>query len=602
MSPYQRKRPPWSTLLDADGLRVIVPASGTSRPHSTDIRDGIILGDFFPLTTEQRAYSVVQSHSLTASQETELLKTSGRSLIKSHWGAYVLLLSNPNSATVTVLRGPMSSLACFWTDVGGVTLFFSRPEDVIEVLPVSFNWDHICAQSVQGDYLCEETGLRGVSTLLSGDCLVVRGEQRSRRTYWTPRAGSGREAVPDLQTAARLLGATTRAVTDCWCSSHESIIVSLSGGFDSSVILSCAAAAPNRPAVRAITFYSRGSADERPFARSAAHKAGVPLREMELPKDLDFRVLLGCARTASPVLNFTAFATEPAMRQFSEGLNASALLTGELGDCVLGHGFGPELLGDAFDRYGTSLRLMRVLLDYSLVYRISIWRAAGLAVEECRSNRRPGSLGLFQRNKDRGITLRSQLASDEAVANYERVRPRFIHPWFQDVRDGPPAWLNTVAAMITLTSTSCQAPLSGAIDRLLISPLASQPVIEAFLSIPADYHIAGSQNAAVSRRAFATLLSSEVLGRGTAKGTPEFWLRQIVAQNRPFLRELLLDGNLVKAGILDRHKVEDTLSGDLTAAKASVVDIITQLYIESWLSRWTGTTGQKRVPAPCLVV
>lgn len=513
-------------------------------------------------------------------------------MIRSHWGSYVLFQLMPQTSRVVVLRGPMSSLPCFCTEIRGVTLFFSRPADLADVVPLTFNWDYICSQSVKGDYLCRETGLRGVSTLLPGECICVQPEGSAHRSYWTPSSAAECAAPRDFDDAARLLGATTRAVINSWCSSHESILVSLSGGFDSSVVLSCAVAAPTRPVVCAVTFYSRNSADERPYARSAAQKAGVSLEEIELPDDVDLSMLLDCSKTASPVLNFTAFAMEPAFRQLSEHHNSSAVLTGELGDCVLGHGFGPELLGEALWRYKLSSRLLQILLDYSLLYRTSIWRAAKLSMDEYRLHRRAGSLGLYQRYQARGMAPASRLASVEAISRYEENRFRFVHPWFRNVNDGPPGWLQTVATMVMLTSTSCQAPFSGAIDSLFVSPLASQPLVEAFLAIPADFHICDSQNAAVARQAFASQLSADVLARGTAKGTPELWLRDTITRNRRFLRELLLDGLLVKERILDRRKVDDALSGSLTHAKSSVVDIITQLYIESWLRRWAIDTGQ----------
>lgn len=588
----REKTPLQSACFDQPGLRVLAPPAGPDRPRCTCLRKGLILGTFFPFAENGSAYSTTPSQSLTESEEAALYQTDGRSLITSHWGSYVLFISDPKSASSIVVRGPMSSLPCFWMEMGGITLFFSRPADLLDILPLSINWDHICAQAVKGDYLCQETGLQGVFSLLTGDCMTLQPKGRAHLTYWSPSCASRRGSRPDLASAAGLLGSTTRAVIDCWCSLHDSILVALSGGFDSSVVLSCAAAAPTGPMVRAVTLYSRGSADERRYARSAAQKTGVPLQEVELPSDVDFSALLECSRTASPVLNFSAFATEPAFRQLSHIYQASAVLTGELGDCVLGHGFGPELLAEALWRYKLSLRAFRVILDYATLYRTSIWKATGLALAEYRAHRWSRSLGVYQRRKARGVVQGSCLASAEAIALYDRIASRFIHPWFRDALDGPPGWLQTIATMALLTSTSCQAPVCGAIDELFLSPLASQPLVEVFLSIPADLHITGSRSAAIARMAFASQLSREVLGRGRGKGTPELWLRDAIARNRPFVRELLLDGLLVKQGILDRGRIDASLSGSLTHERTSVVDIVTQLYIESWLRRWNSAIGQ----------
>jgi len=77
------------------------------------------------------------------------------------------------------------------------------------------------------------------------------------------------------------------------------------------------------------------------------------------------------------------------------------------------------------------------------------------------------------------------------------------------------------------------------------------------------------------------------LHRGRGKATPELWFRRLVEQNRAFLRELLLDGILVRERVLDRRKLEQVLSDRLYKTTASLADLIVQMYIETWLRRWT---------------
>jgi asparagine synthase (glutamine-hydrolysing) len=121
---------------------------------------------------------------------------------------------------------------------------------------------------------------------------------------------------------------------------------------------------------------------------------------------------------------------------------------------------------------------------------------------------------------------------------------------------------------------------------LFVHPFSSQPLIEAYATVPAGFHINSGQGGAVARRAFRRVLSQEVRQRGRSKGTPEIWLINTVERNRSFLRELLLDGILVKERILDRKKVESTTSREFGKSKISVAEIYIQLYIEAWLQRW----------------
>jgi asparagine synthase (glutamine-hydrolysing) len=582
----------WEIRFERPGVRLYLPVAHRNSRHVLPLRSGagIVVGALFPSSTELDRSSCYSTHSLTPHEEACILRSEGRSLVRTHWGSYVLFLSVPSGADLHVLRGPMSAIPCFWTDVNGVTVFMSRPADIFDLdgVPPRVNWDLIRAQSVMGDYLCEETGLSGVRSLVSGDCVTVRRGTRSHRTYWAPALLVDRPPSRGFEAAAESLHHITRTVIDCWVSEHPSVIVALSGGLDSSIVLSSVATAFSRTSVHAINFHSRLSGDERLYARSMAALCAVPLLEIPLTNEVDFTCFLSCTKTASPVLSFGGFATEPIFCRLAEELNASAVFTGELGDAVFGHAFGPELLAEALWRYGLTPQTLGVIHRYAMLHKVSIWRAARLALAEHRLYQQPNCQGTRQHLRTRTAPDDRCLATSESIEAYERMQPGFIHPWLQNATTRPPGWRQTLLGMIMLTSTWSHPAFSGENTSLLLSPLASQPIIEECLAIPADFHIAGAGSAAVARRAFGSLLSPEVLGRGKAKGNPEPWLSEVITRNRPFLRELLLEGILVRERILDKRKTDLALSGEITRSSARVADIIVQLYIEAWLRRWLG--------------
>lgn len=580
----------WAVEFKRPGLWVFLPSLDPSRPPTISLRNGsgIILGTVFPFPNTTEASSAVRCVELSHRNEYELLKSEGRSIIKSHWGSYVLFLCDPASANVRVLRGPMSALPCFWVKISRLTIFFSRPADLANcaLVPFGINWDYVLAQSMMGDYLCEETGLRGVRTLVSGDCAAITSGELRRRTYWTPFEVNPEMAASNFDSATRLLRTVTRSVINSWSSLHKSIIVSLSGGFDSSVVLSCAMKAPSAAVVRAVNLYFPSVCDERRYARSMAGKFGVPLSEIRLPSDVDLSAFLRCARTASPVLNFGAFATESVYLLLSQKHNATAVFTGELGDSIFGHAYGPELLAEALWRYSLTPSMLRVAMQYAILNRISVWRAMRRAMFEYYLYRKVRFTAIRQRLRARGTPPDIGLLTDEASARYEQIQSRFIHPWFNEIAEGPPGWLQLVPGMIMCTSTWTHSGFSDSIDTLVMHPLASQPLVEAFLAIPSEYHIVGGKNAAVARASFAGQLSPEVLSRGTGKCTSGLWLEDIIFCNRAFLREFLLDGVLVRERLLDRRKTEDALSDKVDCSKTRVSDIVALLYIESWLRQW----------------
>jgi asparagine synthase (glutamine-hydrolysing) len=87
-----------------------------------------------------------------------------------------------------------------------------------------------------------------------------------------------------------------------------------------------------------------------------------------------------------------------------------------------------------------------------------------------------------------------------------------------------------------------------------ISPLVSQPVVEACLRVPSWLWIAPGRNRAVVRHAFAAHLPQSVTER-RSKGSPASFVATIFEQNRTQIRAMLLEGELARLGIIDKDAV-----------------------------------------------
>jgi hypothetical protein len=57
-------------------------------------------------------------------------------------------------------------------------------------------------------------------------------------------------------------------------------------------------------------------------------------------------------------------------------------------------------------------------------------------------------------------------------------------------------------------------------------------------------------------------------------------------RNAEFARDLLHDGRLVQAGILDKDRVVDVLSGKPTRTATNNVELYACLSVEAWLRQW----------------
>lgn len=579
----------WHRALDRPGLLVMCRVPG-HKPDRVVIplgRDGVVLGTLFRRHPLGAGAPVCE---LEACEIDKVERTRGRSLLDTHWGSYVLMLRGPSGDEVCIFRGPLAALPCYAARYENVHLFFSMVDDCValNLLRFSINWPRIRAQVATADYLNGETGLNEVRALEAGACLCVHGSEDRMHAYWTPALIGCRRERDDFLDAASKLRRTVLACIRSWAATHESLVVLLSGGLDSSIVLAALSQAPTRPRLACVNFHSALFGDERDFARSMAHRAGIELIERERDSQINLRLILDCNRTVSPVLHVTGFDTEPAAVALAMKRGATAIFNGELGDELFGSSVRQEVLTEYVQLYGLRPALVRVALDYGLRRRISVWRALHLAVRYGVLERKPAPWSTDRYLRDVLRASRDwKLASAEAVEASAAIADRFVHPWSREAATVPAGKRQLVYALQVVSSSSYESPFAAWDDPPAIAPLVSQPLVELALAVPTHLHIRGGQNRALARAAFCDDLSEPVLNRGGGKGNPGLWLRTLIERNRSFLRELLLDGVLARERLIDRTKVERALSTKVERSAPALSDVIAQAYIEAWLRQWT---------------
>jgi asparagine synthase (glutamine-hydrolysing) len=562
---------------------------GAAIPLHSDF--GVVLGTLFEVRDPSSDVAMSPLGTLDEATSRTLLYTEGRAITSRFWGSYVLILHHAPRTQTYVVRAPMSRLPCFHASYDGVDVFFSDVEYFARIAPLklSVNWDCIRAQVAHGDYLTHETALSEIAALQCGECLDIGPDGTHRRVYWEPRSILNEPPVPDFRDASRALKRTTQYCVNSWVSPHRTVLHTLSGGLDSSIVLSCLVNAPTKPHVRCVNYYSDESGDERVYATAMARHIGIELIEQERNRSIDMRVFRDTVKTANPVLHFTGCDFEPTNAALASQIGATAIFDGELGDDVFGHSLRHDALGECVQRYGISRRFFKAAIDFAMLRRESIWRTL---LQTYRTHRRLTEMRYWSQyrsliRESNFLPAKSWLVSEEALREYERSSTRFIHPWFRDVAGIPYGKLKLMFSSMVATSTAYQSPFAKPHYPPTLSPLVSQPLIELALRIPSHLHIEGGRDRAVARAAFADDLAPLVVIRGLGKGTPDLWLKQLVARNREFLREFLLDGILVNQGLLDRRKVDAALAADVGGARIFISDVLVQCYIEAWLRGWS---------------
>jgi asparagine synthase (glutamine-hydrolysing) len=125
----------------------------------------------------------------------------------------------------------------------------------------------------------------------------------------------------------------------------------------------------------------------------------------------------------------------------------------------------------------------------------------------------------------------------------------------------------------------------------MVNPLLSQPLVELCLRLPSYVLTRGGRGRALARQAFAADLPPEIATR-RSKGGMEEHIRAVLLDNLEFARGLLLEGELMRRGFIDRARVEALLCGPPATLASRAGEVHVCLGIEAWLRHWPSTQAQ----------
>lgn len=570
----------WKIVIDdSQGGLVVCHADATERGNGALLLNdsrGVVLGTLFSSKLEGSAFP--RKEAFDSNDAERIVGSSGRSLFTDYWGRYVAVVRDRDGHSVHVLRDPSGGLPCFFVKRHGLHIFFSDIEDLLRLEPLrpSINWAFIRALVSCTAVQPAETGLNEVQEIASGGCVTVGRDTFIRELYWDPLQVAQQDMVEDADEAAARLRTITRACVHAWVSCHDSIVHRLSGGLDSSIVLSCLAEAPNAPAITCVNYFSAETEeDERMYAQLAAQKAGCELVEYEHDvESVQLENILNIARSPRPWFYLYPVEFSRIEAQLAASRGATALFSGVAGDGIFYQARAGLAVRDFVRHHGLTPGLASVALDAARIERTAVWPLLWDAV---RSR-------FIRRSFDpaEGSALfASEFATEQAKVSAVDVRE---HPWLQSMDSAPhgKAW----HVMTMATMPPYYDPLGKPEDPENVSPLVSQPIMELCLRIPTYVLIKGGRDRAIARRAFQHDVPSQIIRRRD-KGASMQHARRVFDRNIPFIRWMLLDGVLIREGLLDRAKVEQCLKPSRSLFDGSYLQLLIQhLSTEAWLTRW----------------
>ena len=567
--------PNWQSVFDTPGLRVFhaPQAGGACHAYLLKRNAGVVLGKLFGGDPDEDR--IPCDPAFDDKESNLLVQSQGRRLVERYWGHYVAFLRAADGERRFILRDPTGGLPCFLIKAAGVDVILSDMEDCVglKLTPFSVDWDHLTAFFVHSRLITRSTGFKEVTQLYAGECAAIADDgQLTRSFYWNPVDVYEADTIEEPAVARAALRGIIRHCVNAWASCYDSIVHELSGGLDSSIVAACLAKASARTNVLCFHYFTEMSeGDERAYARAAAHGAGCELIESEARvSETTLESQLDPSRLATPaVLGFLP-ASELLKQRLVSERHAGAIFTGQGGDHLFQQEKNKHIAAEYAHRHGLQPQLFGVVADTSRLTSQSIWAIFSAAV----------SYGLLRRSFDPHTIFRApSILTEDARASVSTHA--YTHPWVENASRLPASKISQVLDVV-----DCQPfYLRPCPNAEQIHPLISQPIIERCLQIPTYLLAHRGRTRGLVREAFEADVPTEIINRQSKGGTSSYFNRLLVA-NAPFLRESLLDGVLVRQGVLDRRELEKQLSERELILGNELHSILNAARAEKWLSTW----------------
>lgn len=468
---------------------------------------GAVFGTLF-----RKSQSVEKRISDIGPNEALRIKRSrGEHLYTAYWGSYIAFVRT--HGRMDVRADPAASLPCHYAKQFGVMLFFSDLESCpfIDTSQFTVNEQFISKLLVYDKIQTSETGLNEITELGAGESLIVDHNGLQRQLAWDPRLIAHNIGRLSPAQAAETLSATCDHVVRSWASCFEEVSVSLSGGLDSAIVLSCLAGIVPGSAISA--FHNLLDSDDFPelgYAEEAARKSGVSLFVVRSSPVGDLPDVNTHPPTVRPLRGFLSL---PIHLPFggTDPHRSRAVFTGQGGDHLFHARESPLTFADHVFNNGLSKATFEEFLSASRLSGYSIWKVMHAAMTQ---ERVVAAEGLESAVRDRQIRM-------EGLSLAGIQMDRCFPDWTTASKKTAPLKTLQIGGLAHLYEGRRHAgQISGWTTH---DPLVSQPLIELCLSLPTYLLCHKGISRGLAREAFGDRLPNSIRNRTSKGGASEYF-------------------------------------------------------------------------------
>lgn len=586
---FRQSMPDWICAFETRGLTVFHCPYPRPDFKAYVLPDecGIVLGMLFHsnLTDSSGTEKPV---AIDGANARRYAQDNGQQFIDDYWGGYIAFFNDAYNNRRYVIRDCSGKLPCFRIRANTVNIIFSDINDLtcLPLPPLTVNWDYISAFLFYEQLQIRSSAINEVIELLSGDIVEFCGPDVDQRVLWNP-GRVARRGYPDGDSSAlEELRFTVQQCVTRWAYTYTSIIHSLSGGVDSSIVLACLSRAPRRPAITCLNRYTDlANEDERSFARLAAQHANVTLveRDWQCSEGRFDRYLEMLPPTAKPSMSVIGASLDMRVRNaLASEVNAEVTWTGQGGDHLFFQERSSCGASDFLRSRGLQAGLLSAMGDAARLSGESYWSVARSAYTDWRTKAPWTPSHLIGRGA--GFRLEFNPSNDDLAY--------VAHPWTSDIRDLPKGKQGQIWLLAEVTNRHRPAAVPSLAPEH--QPLLSQPLMELCLRLPTYTLLLGGRPRGLARSAFRGYVPSPILERRSKGGTTSYWM-QTVRQSSGYLRELILEGTLHRERIIDGRLLDPYLNLSRPIPVELFPRLVACISAEIWLRSWSN--GRLRMAA-----
>jgi asparagine synthase (glutamine-hydrolysing) len=577
----------WENLLTVDGLSVFAspPTDPVLRSYVLPGEAGVVLGKLFWADLTRASLGSIEQ--IDAHTAAEIVRTAGEHLARNFWGGYVALLTDRQGGCDYVIRDCSGKLPCYSRRHGDVTIVFADSNDLadLELPSPTVNWEYLAGFIYSSQMQVRDCAVKEVREVLAGECLTVQGGTARQTVLWDPRRVCREGVIDRYEDAVVELRSVARKCIEAWARGGRPMLLGLSGGFDSAVVLGLLSDSSARPPITCINQYSATPhEDERKYARAAAERAGVKLVEVPMATAADRfgPRLLEAPKTSKPaVAALFRFLEIDLINRIAQEAGAHALWTGQGGDHVFLQTTYALSARDFLRRYGPGPGFFAAVHDAARLSRQPYWFVLKAA---------------FARGREVGPSSSAPKPCFVNPAALPADVDHYVsHPWAADAQDLPPGKHMQIRFLAEVVNR--HRPIAGLERAPQHHPLLSQPLMAVCLRIPTYDLLRGGRERGLAREAFVDQVPAEILRRRD-KGSIVSYTTEMIRQSEPFVRELLLEGELAGAGVLVRKDLEPYLVKGNPFREEHLPPLLACIAAEVWVRGCKRSVTTASIAAP----